>query len=489
MGIPALRRRTQKKKYFSRVANQFIGHMVENMDSSAMITALHCNALIAYRKKDAGTGRCRLPVSLFTRWSLRTGWIMKLSITRSDGAIHCTCFCTAWPDTFNALDDDTICVDDSVIISSGSDDRPLWFEGICHVLHITSPLYCRSFHMNFLPKEKLHAASFLGLVVAPGTTVYSDGRTRQRNHAIISVNHQGSGQGQDTTNMAAVVHMDTIALPASSVTPASTNKGEIMAVSKTAVVDELLRRIVRPYLALPRALHIKGVLLLGPPGVGKTFAVKALQTVCEAEDICTVVIKEISIPDVLADDNPLELLESILMAASSESDRVNNEMLPFTNMETPGKTVSASTGLSTGDTKNASSSSNVRTPHKWSVSSPPSSAKLKSKADSVSVQRQPPIHQQNQTSLFEPRKPVITMVVIDEIDALGRHDGQSVVQQSVVKQYICSWFDRQSNDLRNARTCIIATSNRPSDVDARLRRGGRLELEIDVLGSASDRAR
>ena len=82
------------------------------------------------------------------------------------------------------------------------------------------------------------------------------------------------------------------------------------------------------------------------------------------------------------------------------------------------------------------------------------------------------------------------MIVIDEIDALGRQDSsQSVVQESAVKQYICTWFDRQSEDPCNARTCIIATSNRPADVDARLRRGGRLELEIDVLGTASDRAR
>ena len=304
--------------------------------------------------------------------------------------------------------------------------------------------------------------------------------------------------------MVAVVHMDTIVLPASLVTSAKSNKEELMTVSKTAVVDELLRTIVRPYLILPRALHVKGVLLLGPPGVGKTFAVKALQAVCETEGICTVVIKEISIPDVLAADNPLDLLESILMAAtaaSNESDHFSNEMLPIKDVETPGKMTTGSTSemynansntnvVTVGSIGGSNHNSNVRTPHKWSVSSPPSSAKIKPKTDTASsASRKTPIQPQQQTSL-ECRKPVITMIVIDEIDALGRQDSsQSVVQESVVKQYICTWFDRQSEDPCNARTCIIATSNRPADVDARLRRGGRLELEIDVLGTASDRAR
>ena len=53
-----------------------------------------------------------------------------------------------------------------------------------------------------------------------------------------------------------------------------------------------------------------------------------------------------------------------------------------------------------------------------------------------------------------------------------------------MKQYLCAWFD---DDKSSRDCCVIATSNRPSDVDPCLRRGGRLEREIDVTGSKLDR--
>ena len=68
--------------------------------------------------------------------------------------------------------------------------------------------------------------------------------------------------------------------------------------------------------------------------------------------------------------------------------------------------------------------------------------------------------------------------------------------QAIIKQYLCDWFDTQSSSSGSGSgssalpsLCVVATSNRPADVDPRLRRGGRLEREIDVTGSKADRSK
>ena len=64
---------------------------------------------------------------------------------------------------------------------------------------------------------------------------------------------------------------------------------------------------------------------------------------------------------------------------------------------------------------------------------------------------------------------------------------------------MCSWFDVQEDLSRGAAVgseapgrervpcCVVGTSNRTEDVDACLRRGGRLELELEVVGRRQDR--
>ncbi len=109
------------------------------------------------------------------------------------------------------------------------------------------------------------------------------------------------------------------------------------------VVQELVQRVVLPAVHLPRFVQCKGgwmtllfdvnsltaaagIMLLGPPGVGKTYAVRAAQSLCK--DLCKVCIHfmlctrmfdpsqihtlEISIPMLLADVDPVQRLERLL---------------------------------------------------------------------------------------------------------------------------------------------------------------------------------
>lgn len=55
------------------------------------------------------------------------------------------------------------------------------------------------------------------------------------------------------------------------------------------MVRELIDRVVRPSIDLPSVTQYKGVMLLGPPGVGKTYAVKAVKHLCR--DWCKVSCK------------------------------------------------------------------------------------------------------------------------------------------------------------------------------------------------------
>lgn len=58
---------------------------------------------------------------------------------------------------------------------------------------------------------------------------------------------------------------------------------------QTKAVQEIITRVIDPILQnVPNSLHFKGMMLLGPPGVGKSYALKVVKEICS--DRCEVVL-------------------------------------------------------------------------------------------------------------------------------------------------------------------------------------------------------
>jgi SpoVK/Ycf46/Vps4 family AAA+-type ATPase len=90
----------------------------------------------------------------------------------------------------------------------------------------------------------------------------------------------------------------------------------------------------------------------------------------------------------------------------------------------------------------------------------------------------------------------IVFIVVDEIDVLGDGKADQLAannKQRVIKQELCAWFDElNAYYCRHRNTapkfyCMVGTSNRSKDIDPSLRRGGRFEVEIQVLTRKHDR--
>jgi SpoVK/Ycf46/Vps4 family AAA+-type ATPase len=86
----------------------------------------------------------------------------------------------------------------------------------------------------------------------------------------------------------------------------------------------------------------------------------------------------------------------------------------------------------------------------------------------------------------------LTLVVMDEADALGARPAQSTDVQAGIKALLGSFMDglRARRSTGGGYVCVVATTNRPDEVDPSLRRGGRLEIEVPAfMLSTEDRAR
>lgn len=293
---------------------------------------IHARSSPSYRNSDVGRARCRLSQAAFASLNIRVGWIVEWQIC--DGM---RVLCTAWPDTSECLlEDNHACLDDAVYLCAPGDDGPLAASlvGSCVFLKAHAPRIGASVHVHSADgsrlKTKAHvfAAALSGLPLLTGFIVQASPRQGRPETLCIASAMQAGGAPCLAGLGTVIVHAKTFgtaSCPASPASPAarvasksdnSKNNDEDHSVDVggtpsccTSVVRDIIRILIRPSQCVPAALQVHGLLLLGPPGVGKTFAMRAVQRECASW--CRVRICEVSISAVLTADNPIASLEEL----------------------------------------------------------------------------------------------------------------------------------------------------------------------------------
>jgi hypothetical protein len=213
---------------------------------------------------------------------------------------------------------------------------------------------------------------------------------------------------------ASIVGLSTIVvyspLPSSSSSSNESNETKVFnkelsssSVSTTAVVEDLIRRSILPSVLLPSAIsHFKGFLLLGPPGVGKTFAVKAVQQICEPYFNLT--IEELNIPDILSDEDPIQKLKDIFKKINQRNkfSLNNNTNNNNNNSSSPISKSGVASFLSPARAGHGGANPTVNTPH-----SP------------INIAYSPIKNKDNNNNNNNNMSVNITFLIIDEVDALG----------------------------------------------------------------------
>jgi len=440
------------------------------------VKCIHSSSSLYYADKDIDTGFCRMPMALFDRFRADPGSVVHLIVILSETCSY-EVLCTAWPHTRGLVDDNEICIDD--VVYRG--EKRNWTIAQCKIHRIFPGNDCTTLRIDTSDSSSQanqpHISTFGGYAACDGFFVDSSANP-SKTFKIIGPN-----------TPAVVTPLTLLILSnsgnASSFTPMKSS-GERLIATATSVVRRIIRDVIWPSVALPvkNNVSIQGLLLLGPPGVGKSYAITAVRELCKAW--CTVSVHNLSIPDVLADPDPVGYTREILAKARAncvpEECPISTAPLHFTP-STEIEPMTPGTGKrSPFSFKHTGFSSSSST-----VSTPVSSACTPMSLSPFSARGTPAGRTSTGTSTRMRPLPEVHILMLDELDALGSGGEKSSSgseTQTVVKSLICSWMDHKPTS--HVRAAVIATTNRPAEVDPCFRRGGRLEKDIDVLESSTD---
>jgi len=182
--------------------------------------------------------------------------------------------CTIWPYTSEnneQVPNNILYVDDTVRANASIHQftKLGWYELRCEISSVKESKVCSSIRIDKTKVGHITIRHFAGLAVMPHSFVSLVATHNEiEEYYIESCN---PSQPCTISNLTVLVNA-----PAVRIDAALERNAENMCI--TNVVSELIHRVVAPlFHNIDSDISYKGVLLYGPPGVGKTFSLQALR--------------------------------------------------------------------------------------------------------------------------------------------------------------------------------------------------------------------
>ena len=270
------------------------------------LSLLHVRHFAPYSYSDLNTSRARLPTRLFCRLNIRVGHVLHVRIQPIHPYESYEVLCTAWPDTLSQVPEDMIVIDDSM---RNIQQAPGWSTCTCQIIKLYPPESCASVKISASPLSK-DLNYVMGMPTLPaGCPVAADFiHTPSGHYTSEDWTHSEKAITviECRPNISIMQPCNTIVIPVNK-DRISISQSYDQTSSKTSVVHDIIRSIIDPIIYQQQTTNyinrlVRGILLIGPPGVGKTYAINAVKIL--TKDTIKINVHNLSIADALADSDP-----------------------------------------------------------------------------------------------------------------------------------------------------------------------------------------